>query len=282
MILVLVLFSLFIVSCSGNMDTTNYLAERDSIKILSERQQKELYELDSVMSIVALSLDSIVQTEANLYYSQEGRRLSRHDMLNNLDNFMELINRRRKQIIALQDSLQNRGDNVQNLTKIITYLNIELAHKDQEIKDLKIKVAQKDHIISSLKANVLALENDFEDLEEKTKTIEEVLAVQNEMLNEGYVKIATQKELKKLGLLMGGGLFSKQRFDQSKIRKEEFMKVDMRDFLELLVDSKKVKILTPMPNNSYSLNVVNDKTVLKITDSALFWSVSDFLVIQIN
>ena len=282
MILVLVLFSLFIVSCSGNMDTTNYLAERDSIKILSERQQKELYELDSVMSIVALSLDSIVQTEANLYYSQEGRRLSRHDMLNNLDNFMELINRRRKQIIALQDSLQNRGDNVQNLTKIITYLNIELAHKDQEIKDLKIKVAQKDHIISSLKANVLALENDFEDLEEKTKTIEEVLVVQNEMLNEGYVKIATQKELKKLGLLMGGGLFSKQRFDQSKIRKEEFMKVDMRDFLELLVDSKKVKILTPMPNNSYSLNVVNDKTVLKITDSALFWSVSDFLVIQIN
>lgn len=270
-------------SCTGGgMDASKFLAERDSIKSVTERQQLELNELDSVMSIVALSLDSIVQTEQQLYYPQEGRKLSRKDVLNNLEHFKELLERQRKMIGSLQDSLQNRGGNTEKLTRIIAFLNQELAEKDQTIQNLRREITQKNRNIADLKKDVEVLQENVAVLDEKTKMQEQALVVQDEIINEGYVKIGTKKELQKAGILSKGKLFSKSKLDYANLRKESFMKVDLRNFSEIPINSKSIKILTAMPEDSYTIVKAGDSVVLRITNPASFWSISYFLVIQID
>lgn len=276
-----ILLSVLFVSCAGaGMDKAKFLAERDSIKSVNERQQQDLFELDSVMSVIAVSLDSIAQTEANLYYSQEGRRLSRRDVLNNLESFKQLLERQRKQINSLQDSLYSRRGNTEKLTRIIAFLNQELVEKDQTISTLKQEIIQNKRSIAELQGQVSVLKENVAVLDKKTKMQEQTLEVQDNILNEGFVKIGTKKELLEVGLLSKKGLFSKSKLDVSNLNENDFMKVDMRTVTEIPITAKKVKILSAMPESSYSLERTEVGIVLRIIDAGAFWNVSKYLIIQ--
>ena len=91
------------------------------------------------------------------------------------------------------------------------------------------------------------------------------------------------KELKDAGLLVGRGLFSKKKIDNSKLNKELFMKVDIRNFLELPIPAKKIKIMTPEPPaTSYVIEKTTSGVILRIQDPTAFWNASSYLIIQIN
>ncbi|MDE6448840.1 MAG: hypothetical protein K2L41_02015, partial [Muribaculaceae bacterium] len=96
-----------------------------------------------------------------------------------------------------------------------------------------------------------------------------------------YVKIATKDELKKLGLLKGGGLFKKTKVDYSEFNKSVFDCIDITSTTSFRLP-KKYKILTSVPESSYTIQSEGDVRILTITDRDLFWSVSNYLVIQIN
>lgn len=71
------------------------------------------------MTEVAACLDSIAEHEQFLYTSKEGVKLSRPTVLENLRSFEQLLNRQRKQIAMLQDSLYQRRR--QHFTLFKTY-----------------------------------------------------------------------------------------------------------------------------------------------------------------
>lgn len=101
------------------------------------------------------------------------------------------------------------------------------------------------------------------------------------MLNEGYVKAGTKKELQAAGLLLSSGLFGKKKLDVSNLNPEQFTKIDIREFQELKIAGKKPKILTQMPESSYRFDSHSDgTTTLVITDPLKFWGISNFLVIE--
>ena len=85
--------------------------------------------------------------------------------------------------------------------------------------------------------------------------------------------------MKKLGLL-SSGLFKKTKVKYENIDLSQFEQVD-RSFNNISLP-KKVKILTPVPSDSYEM-VDDTKTggkMLVVTDSIKFWSLSKFLIIQ--
>ena len=62
-----------------------------------------------------------------------------------------------------------------------------------------------------------------------------------------------------------------------------FSSVDIRLFREVTVNSSSPKILTSMPESSYNWVKLGDGIMLlKIKDPSLFWSLSNFLIIQTN
>ena len=103
---------------------------------------------------------------------------------------------------------------------------------------------------------------------------------QDKLLNQAFYIVADKKELKDLGLLEGGGL-SKKRANYANIDQSMFRKVDVRGFEKLVIDSKKPKLITEKPDNSYELVDNGDgTTTLKITNAETFWSASPYLIIQ--
>ena len=283
-IVVTLLLSFVLVSCgSGGMDASKFLAERDSILDVNERQQQELEDINFVMSEVSARLDSIAEQEQFLYVSKEGIKHPKKTVLENLRSFKDLLNRQRKQIAILQDSLYNRQGSNSRYLRLIEHLNKELVEKDLTIQSLQKEISMNRKNIAELQEQKVELEKNVSDLQEKENIHKQVLETQSDMLNECYVKVATKKELKDAGLLVGNGLLSKKKIDNSKLNKELFMKVDMRNFLELPIPVKKIKIMTPEPpTTSYTIDKTKDGIILRIQDPASFWNASNYLIIQTN
>ena len=100
-----------------------------------------------------------------------------------------------------------------------------------------------------------------------------------DLLNEGYIKIGTKKQLTELGIVSGGFL-KKTKVNYDAIKKGAFMRVDIRQFTEMTIESGDPKILTQMPKTSYKI-IKNGKTsTLYVIDPTAFWSISNFLIIQ--
>ena len=283
-IVVTLLLSLLLASCgSGGMDASKFLAERDSILDVNERQQKELDDINFVMAEVSACLDSIAEQEQFLYVSREGVKLPKRTVLENLRNFEKLLNRQRQQIAMLQDSLYHRKDSTSRYFRLVEFLNKELAEKDLTIQTLQKQIAVNKKNIAELQEQKVELERNVSDLQKKEKIHKQALEVQSDMLNECYVKVGTKKELKNAGLLVSKGLFSKKKVNNSNLNKELFMKVDIRNFKELPIQAKKIKIMTPEPPSaSYVIEKTMNGVVLRIQDPTAFWNASNFLIIQTN
>ena len=164
------------------MDVSKFLVERDSILDVNERQQKELDEINFIMSEVSACLDSLAEQEQFLYVSKEGVKLPKRTVLENLRNFEELLNRQRQQIAMLQDSLYNRKDSTSRYFKLVEFLNKELAEKDMTIQTLQKEIAVNKRNIAELQNQKDSLEKDVTDLQEKEKIHKQALEMQSEML----------------------------------------------------------------------------------------------------
>lgn len=277
------LIPLFLISCGrGGLDASRFLAERDSIMNLNQIQRQKLDDVNAVMSIISESLDSIVRQEQLIYFPQEGKPLSKRHVLDNLRIFEELLERQRKQIAVLRDSLQQKGPDAQKMAGIISFLNAQLTEKDNDIRKLKRELSSRNKNISELKMHIDTLKESISTLEQKNEMQVQALSAQDMAINEGYVKIASKKELQEEGIISAGGLFAKKQLNVSNFNKEYFRKIDIRRFNEVAIRSKRPKILTAMPESSYRMEKMGNETILYITDPTLFWSVSNYLVIQTN
>ena len=61
-----------------------------------------------------------------------------------------------------------------------------------------------------------------------------------------------------------------------------FEKADMREMKEITFETKKALILTTHPGGSYTLVKDKGTVTIKISNPAKFWSISRYLVVQID
>ena len=266
----IVLFTLSsVIACrNGNGNTSAFLNERDSIIKENRIKTQQLDELNGIISIIANGLDSIAMQENMLINNngREGVMLDRNQIAANLKNMEDILARQRLKIQELQDSLarQKTTQGIERLQKIIGFLNQQLAAKDKVIKS-----------ISDMQSRV-------DNAERKTQALTNAVKTQNDIINECYVKIGTKKQLAAAGLLKGGFL-KKKKVNYQDVEKSKFNAVDIRRFREVTLKSSNPKILTPQPSNrSYHFEDNGDGTcTLVITNPTQFWSVSNFLIIQL-
>lgn len=269
---------LFLAACEGRGKMDRLEAEKDSIRNVNEQ-------LNAFLAAVSESIDSILIQEGyifSVYNGETSVKPSKQQIQDNLDAFEGLLERQRRRISELEDSLSKvDGTEVTKLKNIIRYLNIQMEEKDRMIAGLRSDLSKKNADIAQLRSHVSALSEDVSNLQQKSQEQEEALTVQSDMLNEGYVKAGTKKELQAAGLLSSSGLFGKKKLDVSNLNPEQFTKIDIREFQELKIAGKKPKILTQMPESSYRFDSHSDgTTTLVITGPLKFWGISNFLVIE--
>jgi len=194
----------------------------------------------------------------------------------------EVIEAQRLRVEELEAKLAESGKDNSGLRKIIAMFKAQLEAKDAEIQKLRVELGNKNRSIRQLQEMSAKMQEENALQVQQIQQQEEALKTQDAMLNEGFVKIGTKAELKSAGILNKGTLFKKGGIAYEKLDTELFEKVDIRTFEKKVIPSKKVKILTQVPADSYTLQVEGDTTTLIITAPDKFWSVSNFLIIQTN
>lgn len=284
-------------SCERTVnDVSKIVAERDSLAQQNAYQKTELENMNSFINTISDGLDSIAQQE-DIFRVQggEGIGVSQEQMKQNLKALSELLARQRSRISMLEDSLKVKGANTEGLQNIIAFLNVQLESKEKAINQLRSEVNTKNMDIAQLQSRIVAinetaaknekqnqmkiasLNENVEKLEKKAQVQQQALVTQSDMINECYMKIATKKQLKQAGILDG------KKLNAGALSPSNFVRVDIRQFREITISSKKPKILTTMPQNSYTLVKNSDGTSqLTITNPTLFWSASNYLVISLD
>ena len=271
-------------SCTSIGPGKRVKQERDSLLVAAHQR-------DSVLEVLATSLDSIRIQEGILTVRKDenGKPLKRDQIRQNLKILSDVIQRQKDRIDELESKLTDEGKTTQYYKTLVAQLRKDIAAKDEEIIRMTRELSQKNETIAQLNTEVTTLKNDVADISAKNKEQEKkideqakTITAQTVKMNTAYVMIGTKKELKKAGLLknISGGKLDPEGIDLSM-----FKQMDLRKVQEFKIDSYKPKILTTHPKSSYELSVDEDSdddvSFLKIKDPSSFWSMSNFLIIQL-
>jgi DNA repair exonuclease SbcCD ATPase subunit len=265
-------------SCGGSTSSKEQL---DSLQTALEQRDADYNELNEFLGVIATGLDSIALQEGQILTPGESPALSREQIKKNLDAYKQTLDSQRQRIAELEKKLKNSNANSAQMKTILASLKQQLAQKDEEIAMLRKQVDDQSVDISNLKQNVENLQQRNEMQAGLIVSQQETIISQDASLHTAYIKIGTKKELKEAGLLTGGFL-KKTKVDFTKIDKSLFKAVDIREIEKIDIPARKAELMTPQPKDSYRIDKVSNNNVLSIINPEKFWSVSDFVIIQID
>lgn len=266
-------------SCNGG--SASMKEQLDSLQTAYEQRDAEYNELNDYLGVIATGLDSISLQEGQLLKNDESPTLNREQIKKNLDAYKQTLENQRQRIAVMEKKLQTNQKYSAHLRSIIATMKQQLAQKDEEIANLRKLVDDKNTDIAKLKENVANLRQHNEMQAGLIASQAETITSQDASMHTAYIKIGTKKELKELGLLTGGFL-KKTKVDFTKIDKSLFKAVDIRTANKIDIPAKKAKVMTTQPEDSYRIDQVHKSLVLSVINPDKFWSVSDFVIIQID
>lgn len=281
--IVLALFTL--ASCQKHKKEIERLnSSKDSIlQVVSEREQTIIDYIGS-FNEVQDKLDSIKVAQKLLKVELSGngiemQQTNKDKIINDIMLINNLIEDNKKTIAALQNKLKNSNMKSAELQKMIDNLARQIEEKDLEIIALNTQIEQMKIDISNLGIQVTTLN---EESKQKTETIEK----QKDVMNTAYYCFGTRDELvknnviEKTGGVLGMGKTYKMKED---FNHEYFMKVDTREFKEVMLMVKKAQLVTTHPDSTYRFST-SEKTIeyFYIEEPDQFWKVSKYLVIMVE
>lgn len=277
------LFALNFFSCGHSGDNiAKIVEERDSLKYEMKKQQRQLANIDTLMSVINNGLDSIAAEEGALFiFNHNEGALTKEDILKKVSVLRDILETQKTKIAKLEEELQrqkeNEGTDVNSgVSSLLAHVKSQLEVKDREIADLKAQLERKDVDIANLRQQIGQQSQKIAELDQRANMQNEALKRQDAMLNQCYMVVAPKKILEQKGIIKKGKIVAQTALDRSK-----FVKVDIRKFTQLTFEAKKPKILTSMPQSSYTLTTNGKGSfTLDVTNPNAFWSVSNYLVIQ--
>lgn len=191
------------------------------------------------------------------------------------------LQERRERLADLEKKLKNSSLNTAKLQQTIATLTAQIDAQTAEINglrasldDAKVRIGQLDAQVDSLHTTVteVSAQRDSTDLQNERLTNE---------LNICYYAIGNKSELKE-NKIIETGFLRKTKLMQGDFDRSFFTVADKRTLTTIDLNSNKAEVLTRQPADSYTIVEANGHKVLRITNPALFWSLSNYLVIKID
>ena len=259
--------------------------ENDSLRLQIKKSEAQMEEFLGILNEVETEIESIRITEDYLSIQKDSElsESKRIQIRNDMRLITETLKKNKQQLAELQEKLNASGLQSTALQKTIDRLTKDMNEKTTLIIRLQNELQQKTVQIETLSGQVENLQADVQTLEEINFSQSVQLNEQEQALNIVYYCFGTKKELKEQNILTGGGLFSKSKALAGDFNRDYFMSVDKRTLTDITLFSKKAEVKTSHPQYSYQFYKDQEgNLVLEITDPHTFWSLSNFLVIEVK
>ncbi|MBR1727750.1 MAG: hypothetical protein IJ724_14120 [Muribaculaceae bacterium] len=285
--LVITLVAMALMPSCSNQSEQEQTTREDSINTeLSDSLATAMAEKDSLMALMNDINEGMNQLkELQDVVSVQNLNGETPDHKAQLRSDMELLQKsvaeRKKRLDELEKRLRQSQNYNDEMRKTIQTMKQQLENQQATIDDLTNQLAQAHIVINTLNTRVDSLNTvNTEVREEKARAQEETTRVTNEM-NVCYYAIGNKKELKQNNIIETGFL-KKTKIMEGDFEKSYFTKADKRTLSVIPLHSKKAKLLSKHPKNTYQM--VDDGNVksLHITDPARFWELSNYLIVQVD
>ena len=287
--LLFVLSVMVLVSCGQHKkEIARMQAKQDSIAQLGVQKDNTILEYLGEMNEIQANLDSIktiqkivsVQTAPGTELKAEAKKR----IVEDIAQINNLLQKNKEMVSTLQGKLRNSNMKIAELEKMIEMLNKQVGDKDAEIVVLKQQLEKLNVDVAGLNQKI---ETITKESEQTIKEKNEVIDTKTSELNTAYYGFGTKKELEaknvieKEGGVLGMGKTLKLKKD---FNHDFFMKVDIRQFSSLPLNTKKAKLVTYHQDGSYHFVMTPKKTVesIVIDKPEEFWKASKYMLIVVE
>ncbi|MEI6751697.1 MAG: hypothetical protein WCK78_00880 [Paludibacter sp.] len=283
---ILVLMAVMLVSCGKNSSEYKALqAQNDSLMNSKVKLQQEVDSYFSAMNQIEQNIEKIKETEKIISVQPVGNDLGpdvRTKINEDMTYLFDMLRANKQELARLKSKLRKSSFKSSQLEKTIKKLTKLLEEETAKVAVLHGELAKKDSLIVKLDTQVVKLGRDVENLTVENKTKDVKIKEQEETIHTAWYVFGTLSELKQQKIVSVEGLFSQQRVLQHDFNKNYFVRIDARKTKSIPLYSTHAKILTNHPKSSYTLEKENGNFVLLIVDPEEFWSVSKYLVIEVE
>jgi len=237
------------------------------------------------MNQIEQNIEKIKSTENVISVQPVGKELS-EDVRSKINEDMTYINdmllANKAELSRLKSKIRKSAFKSSQLEHTILRLTKSLEEETSKVALLQVELAEKDSIIIKLDTKVNDLGKNVEDLSTENKTKETKIKEQDETIHTAWYVFGTMSELKQQKIVTTEGILSAQKVLQRDFNKNYFVRIDARNTKSIPLYSTHAKILTSHPKSSYTLNKENGNFVLIILDTDDFWSISKYLVVEVE
>lgn len=278
-----VLFSALLASCgkeqksvqpslmeASKQELADAIEERDQLLALVKEIAESMEEVKNLENIISSGNQKDLATGKN--YSK---------IIDDISGIQETLRRRQRQLSEMGNNLEESSRYNNELKGVICTLRKQVDSQLESITRLKIQLSEAEADIDRLNKEVDSLNTKVQAAYDDNEQIATSSRRLVDELNTCYFVVATKNELKKHNIIETAFL------RQTKILTNDFDRSffivnDRRSLDTINLNSSKSKILTNHPEDSYEIIEKNRNQSLHITNPEKFWSLTNYLVIQID
>ena len=283
-LLIIGMTTILLASCARGPSPEEVAAKAENARLISDLQGR-----DSLISEMTRSFDEI---ESNIQLMDEREQIlaantseqqigaSKKDkIVRDLQLMNGLMKESRARIEELTTRLDKSNIDAKGLRKKLKELDLQLAHRDSMITNMKDGLLARDFRIEQINS-------DLDSIELVVAKREAVIDQQTAELNKAYYLMGTRDELEAKGVLTQEGGFvgiGKHTALNSEALPTSFTQTDVRELHRIPVQAKKAVLVTEHPTSSYEM-VKEDEMIayLEIKDPEAFWKLSRYAVVEVK
>jgi len=262
------------------------IAQRDSLEQVKQALDSNYNQTLVILNDIETGFSEINQKEGEMKVNLkgiEGKTTNKRALIAaQMTAIKEGIEKNKAKIEELRRLAAKKGKANSMLAETIKRLQGELDAKAVQIQSLQAELEQKNIKITELNTTVDTQSKNIAEQQSAIEQQKSTIKVQDTNINTVWYCVASSKKLKEAKIVSAGGLFRSGKVMDKEFDNTAFIQADLRNVSSIPTNSKKVKILSIHPLNSYKLVLGADKNVtIEIISPAKFWSISKYLVVQI-
>jgi hypothetical protein len=274
--------------CTTGPSRTELQQMNDSLLMSTAQKEIQMNQLIETISDIEENIRLIKEKEQIIAMQAESgdtRGRAGQQINDDIQLIYELMVQNKERIQTLENDLKKSGADSQRLNRLIAGLNEQLRERSEQIMKLQEQLEQRDLAIGMLSNEIAGLSTQMDSIRRVNEATRNQLDSTTDLYNTAWYAIGTRRELRDQKILTRDGFlfFGSTKILKDGFDKQYFNQVDIRQTPHINFYNSKAEILTSHPAESYE--IINDEEgnkVLMILEPRLFWSVSKYLVAQVN
>ncbi len=277
------LSAIFMVGCQNGAMQEREKQLQDSFASVMSAKNAELEAFFQQLNEIETSLNEVTSTYSDVVENVSSNGETTKDAVAGIkakiSNLGDILAADKAKLKSLNSQIYRLNNQNKELQNFVASLESRIAEQEAQIQTLTKELEKKNATIKSLEKDVAGLK------EADKKKAKQIAEIQDEK-HTAYFAIGTKKELRTKNIVDRKGGFiglGKSTVLANNSDFAAFTKIDTRNTQEIPLTGKKIKIVTPHPESSYSLEGdVKRPTSIRIVNPDLFWKASKCLVIMVD